>query len=336
MSDHTIRLRRTRENAWSRNLIAENFVRPEHLILPIFIVEGRNIQEKIPNFETVYRYSIDNAVKYAKQAAEFGLAGVILFPCHDISLKDENASYAQDPQNLICRAVAEIRKDLNSIGIFADVALDPYTPHGQDGILVKSRNGYSIDNDKTVEILTDLSLNLAKAGCDVVSPSDMMDGRVQKIRQRLEENKYVKTMIASYSAKYASNLYAGFRNAVGSNSSTNYDVNLKKTYQCDFRNAGEALYEIERDIQEEVDFIIMKPATLSLDIMSRIQDKYFTPMIAYEVSGEYMMLNNFSKETGINKFILYNEYYTTYRRAGASGIISYGALEFAQNFELIT
>ena len=278
------RLRRTRMYDWSRRLIQENNITTSDLILPLFIKEGKNVIEEIKSMPDVYKYSIDTLKKIIKEAIRYKIPAVALFPEINNNKKNEIGSEALNKNNLICNAVREIKKSFgNSIGVICDVALDPYTSHGHDGIVKKN----IVDNDETIKILIEQSLNQAEAGCDILAPSDMMDGRIGEIRKSLEKNNYKNIQLLSYAAKYASNFYGPFRNAVGSQSKLKSD---KKNYQMDFKNSEEALREIGMDINEGADMVIVKPALTYLDIISKAKQEFNIPIVAYNVSGEYSMI----------------------------------------------
>ena len=316
------RQRRLRLNQPIRDLSSENFLIPPNLILPIFIIEGVNETETILNLPDVYRYSLDLAVKRVQEAKQIGIKAVMLFCVCDQKNKNPHGREAINPDNLMCRAIKTIKNAVSDILIIADVALDPYTSHGHDGIIDENS---IVKNDETIEILCQQSLIQAKAGCDIISPSDMMDGRVSHIRQTLDSHGFQNVLIMSYSAKFASNLYGPFRQAVGS------DKNLskadKKNYQMDYRNSNESLREIAIDIQEGADQIIIKPATFYLDIIKLASQNFVSPIYAYHVSGEFAGLKFLAKNTQINFEELYYENLIAIKRAGASGIISYGAIE---------
>lgn len=318
------RLRNNRKAPWIREIIAENSLKASDLILPIFVIEGQNQKQEIKNLDDVYRFSIDLAVKEAKKAHEAGIRAIMLFPVIEQNLKDENGSEALNENNLICRAIKEIKASTNEIGIICDVALDPYTIHGHDGVL--NENG-DVDNDKTVEILCKQALNQIKAGADGVAPSDMMDGRIYAIRKTFEENSCKDAIIISYAAKYASNFYGPFRNAVGSiQNIKNAD---KKTYQMDFCNKKEAMREILQDEKEGADMIIVKPGILYLDIVNEASKITNLPIISYQVSAEYSMLKIASKNGILDYQKAMMESLIAFKRAGASAVISYAALEIA-------
>lgn len=319
------RLRRNRKAPWMRDLIAENSLRSQDLILPIFVIEGKNIKQKIDHLPDVNRLSIDLAVKQAKLAQELGICAIMLFPVVDQKLKTQDGREAFNAKNLMCRAVIEIKKHVPNIGIICDVALDPYTSHGHDGIVDK--NGYVL-NDETVELLCKQAVVQAKAGCDIIAPSDMMDGRVAEIREALDLEGFIDVSIMSYSAKYASNFYGPFRHAVGSVG--NLKNSDKKTYQMDFRNGNEAMREIEQDVFEGADMLIIKPALPYLDIVKEASQNFNLPLIAYQVSGEYAMLKFAAQHGSFDFDLAMMESLIACKRAGASAIITYAAIEVAK------
>ena len=313
-----LRLRRSRKYSWSRKLIQENTLSSSDFILPIFLIDGSNKRESIPSMPGVYRYTINRISQIIDKAIKMGIPMVALFPKTKTNLKNELGSESLNKNNLVCRAIIEIKKKYNNqIGIMCDVALDPYTSHGHDGLIKLNE----IDNDETIEILINQSIIQAQMGCDVLAPSDMMDGRIGKIRKALDKSKFQNVQILSYAAKYASNFYGPFRNAVGSNQFLKGD---KKTYQMDFRNSDEALREIALDIKEGADMVMVKPAMSYLDIIKDIKDRFKLPVFAYQVSGEYSLL-----ETAINKKIINSEAIyeslISLKRAGANAIVTYYA-----------
>ncbi len=320
------RLRRTRMYDWSRRLIQENNITTSDLILPIFIKEGKNVIEEIKSMPDVYKYSIDTLKKIIKEAIRYKIPAVALFPEINNNKKNEIGSEALNKNNLICNAVREIKKSFgNSIGVICDVALDPYTSHGHDGIVKKK----IVDNDETIKILIEQSLNQAEAGCDILAPSDMMDGRIGEIRKSLEKNNYKNIQLLSYAAKYASNFYGPFRNAVGSQSKLKSD---KKNYQMDFKNSNEALREIGMDINEGADMVIVKPALAYLDIISKAKQEFNIPIVAYNVSGEYSMIKNAIKNNILPDDAV-NEMMISFKRAGANSVITYFAMELARKLD---
>ncbi len=282
----SLRLRRSRKSSWSRRLVSENNLSPNDFILPIFLIEGKNKTQPIKSMPGVSRYSINRLGTILDRAIKNRIPMVALFPYTSPKLKDHLGSEALNEENLVCRAIRYIKNRYkDQIGIMCDVALDPYTIHGHDGIL-KSSN---IINDETVEILIKQSLLQAQMGCDVLAPSDMMDGRIGKIRKALDKENFKNTQILSYAVKYASSFYGPFRDAVGSKIALKGD---KKTYQMDFRNYDEAIREVALDIKEGADMIMVKPGLPYLDIIRSIKDKFKIPVFAYQVSGEYSMLSN--------------------------------------------
>jgi porphobilinogen synthase len=311
---------------WSRRLIQENNITTSDLILPLFIKEGKNVIEEIKSMPDVYKYSIDTLKKIIKEAIRYKIPAVALFPEINNNKKNEIGSEALNKNNLICNAVREIKKSFgNSIGVICDVALDPYTSHGHDGIVKKN----IVDNDETIKILIEQSLNQAEAGCDILAPSDMMDGRIGEIRKSLEKNNYKNIQLLSYAAKYASNFYGPFRNAVGSQSKLKSD---KKNYQMDFKNSKEALREIGMDINEGADMVIVKPALTYLDIISKAKQEFNIPIVAYNVSGEYSMIKNAIKNNILPENAI-NEMMISFKRAGANSVITYFAMELARKLD---
>jgi porphobilinogen synthase len=319
-----MRMRRLRSSEWVRELVAETRLHPSDLIMPLFICEGRGVRQEVEAMPGVFRLSIDQAVEVAKRCKDAGIKLIALFPVVDKSLKDENGSNALDPKNLMCRAVKEIKKQVPGIGVMVDVALDPYTIHGHDGVL----NNGIVDNDATVEILVKKSVLLAQAGCDVVAPSDMMDGRVVMIREALESEELYNTIIMSYAAKYSSAFYGPFRDAVGSKLKGGGYLD-KRSYQMDTRNSLEAMREVEIDESEGADMLIIKPGMPYLDVISKVTESSSLPVVAYQVSGEYAMM----KFAGLNGVLDYErgmfESLIAFKRAGCRAIISYAALEVA-------
>ena len=318
-----LRLRRTRKYSWSRKLVQENNLSSSDLIYPIFLVEGKNKKQLIKSMPGVYRYSIDQLGTLINNLIKYKIPMVALFPSTQFNKKDKFGSEALNENNLVCKAIRFIKKRFkNNIGIMTDVALDPYTTHGHDGLL---KNNYVI-NDETINVLKKQALIQAQMGCDVIAPSDMMDGRVGKIRKYLDKNKYYDVLILSYAVKYASNFYGPFRDAVGSKKSLKSD---KKNYQMDFANNDESLREVALDIKEGADMIMVKPGLPYLDIIQRIKDNFKIPVLAYQVSGEYSLIKN-----GINNKLISDkaivESLMCFKRAGASAIVSYFALDIAK------
>ena len=313
-----LRLRRNRRHDWIRRLIEENKLSANDLILPIFLTNGKNKKEKVPNMPGVFRYSVDKIGMILDKAIKIKIPVVALFPYTEKKLKNSLGSEALNEDNLVCKAIRQIKKKYkDQIGIMCDVALDPYTNHGHDGLIYKGK----ILNDETNKILMKQSLLQASMGCDIIAPSDMMDGRIGLIRKYLDKNKYTEVQIMSYAVKYASSFYGPFRNAVGSKGLLKGD---KKTYQMDFKNSSEALREVALDIKEGADLVMVKPGMPYLDIVNKIKNNFKIPVIAYQVSGEYSML-----VSAINKGILNQdaiiESLTAFKRAGATGIVTYFA-----------
>ncbi len=314
----SLRLRRSRKESWSRRLIQENTLGPNDFILPIFLIEGSNKRQAISSMPGVYRYTINRLSQIIDRAIKKRIPMVALFPKTQNVHKDELGTESLNEKNLVCRAIKEIKKRYkNQIGIMCDVALDPYTSHGHDG-LIKSN---TILNDETIEVLINQSLLQAEMGCDVLAPSDMMDGRIGKIRKALDKNKFQNVQILSYAAKYASSFYGPFRDAVGSKSSLKGD---KKTYQMDYRNSDEALREVALDIKEGADMVMVKPGMPYLDIIKSIKEKFKLPVFAYQVSGEYSLIETAIAKKLINKDAIY-ESLVAFKRAGANAIVSYYA-----------
>ena len=313
-----LRLRRNRKTDWSRRLTQENSLSPNDLILPIFIVDGKKTKQIIKNMPEVYRYSIDNIPLILDKALKYKIPMVAIFPYTNPKLKNNYGSEALNENNLVCTAIRYIKKRYNNkIGIMCDVALDPYTSHGHDGLIKKNE----ILNDETVEVLVNQSLLQAEMGCDVIAPSDMMDGRIGKIRKALDKKNYKNVQILSYAVKYASSFYGPFREAVGSKSILKGD---KKTYQMDYRNSLEALREVSLDIKEGADMVMVKPGLPYLDVIKMVKENFKIPVFAYQVSGEYSLLMNGIK-TGIISENCIIESLTAFKRAGANAIITYYA-----------
>ena len=316
-----IRLRRNRKTEWSRRLVRESNLSPNDLIWPIFIREGKNIKEPVKLMPGIYKYTLDKIESLVEKAINKKIPMIALFPNTPISKKNAKGSEALNKNNLICKALRLIKKNYKEIGLMCDVALDPYTTHGHDGIL---KNNY-VENDETVKILTKQSLLLADMGCDVIAPSDMMDGRIGEIRKTLDKNGHKLVQILSYAVKYASNFYGPFRDAVGSKKLLKGN---KKNYQMDFNNSKESLREVALDINEGADFVMVKPGMPYLDIIKLIKDNFKIPVFAYQVSGEYSLIKN-----GINNKILNEdaifESLISFKRAGASAIVTYFAEEIA-------
>ena len=319
------RLRRSRMHSWLRSIVQENLISSSDLILPIFIKDGINVNEEIPSMPEVYKFSVDNLEKIVSRAIKNKIPAVALFPEIDNEKKDSVGSEALNENNVICRAVKEIKAKFNNqIGVICDVALDPYTSHGHDGILENE----IVNNDKTIEVLIQQSLIQANAGCDILAPSDMMDGRIGEIRKSLEKNNFQNTLLLSYAAKFASNFYGPFRSAVGSGSKLKTN---KKNYQMDFHNSKESLREVSLDIKEGADMVMIKPGLAYLDIITQVKNTFNVPVIAYNVSDEYTMMKNAIQNKIISEDAIY-ETMISFKRAGANAIITYFANEVVEKF----
>ena len=314
----SLRLRRSRKNDWSRRLIEENNLTSSDFILPIFLIDGNNKKQLIKTMPDVYRYTLDNLAPVIDKAIKDKIPMVALFPYTEKKRKNLLGTEALNEDNLVCKAIQFIKKKYkNQIGIMCDVALDPYTSHGHDGLV---ESGYVL-NDKTIEVLINQSLLQAQMGCDVLAPSDMMDGRVGEIRKSLNKNGYKMTQILSYAVKYASSFYGPFRDAVGSKGLLKGD---KKSYQMDFRNRNEALREVTLDIKEGADMVMVKPGLPYLDIISLLKENFKIPVLAYQVSGEYSLISGGIKRNIVDKNIIL-ESLIAFKRAGANAIVSYYA-----------
>ena len=314
----SLRLRRSRKNDWSRRLIEENSLSHNDFILPIFLIEGKNKKQLIKSMPGVYKYTINKLDLIIDRAIKNRIPMVALFPYTENSKKNSLGTEALNENNLVCQALRYIKKRYkNQIGLMCDVALDPYTSHGHDGIL---KSNYVL-NDETIEVLINQSLLQAEMGCDVLAPSDMMDGRIGRIRTSLDKNGYKLTQILSYAIKYASSFYGPFRDAVGSKGLLKGN---KKNYQMDFRNSNEALREVALDVKEGADMVMVKPGLPYLDIISLVKENFKIPVIAYQVSGEYSMLTN-AKNKGIIDDGAVLESLIAFKRAGANAIVSYYA-----------
>ena len=321
----SVRLRRNRKSDWSRRLIAENNLTVNDLILPIFVTEGKNKIEIIKNMPNTYRYSIDRLTNIVSKASRLNIPLIAIFPHISNKKKDSQGTEALNENNLVCKAIRKIKKNNPNIGVMADVALDPYTNHGHDGILRKKE----ILNDETIKILSNQALVQAQMGCDVIAPSDMMDGRVGAIRKCLDKNNFKNVQILSYAVKYSSNFYGPFREAIGSKKKL---IGDKKSYQMDYKNSTEALREVSLDIKEGADFVMVKPALPYLDIIKSIKDSFKIPVFAYQVSGEYSMLTNAVKNRSLHKDVII-ESLISIKRSGASAIVTYFAIDIAKKIE---
>ncbi|MFL2897728.1 MAG: porphobilinogen synthase [Candidatus Pelagibacter sp.] len=319
-----LRLRRSRQNKWSRRLISENNLSVDDLILPIFIVEGKNKKIPVKSMPGIFRYTLDKLNSIVRNAIDLGIPMIALFPYTQKKLKNSLGTESLNPNNLVCKACKQVKKKFeNKIGIMCDVALDPYTSHGHDGIYASG----NVLNDETIKILVEQSLLQASAGCDVLAPSDMMDGRIGVIRKALDKNGFKNVQILSYAVKYASSYYGPFRDAVGTK---NLLKGNKKTYQMDFRNSNEALREVALDIKEGADMVIVKPGLPYLDIIEKVKNKFKIPVVAYQVSGEYSMITNSINKGILNRDVIL-ETLMSFKRSGANAIITYFALQVAKD-----
>ncbi|MBL6685681.1 MAG: porphobilinogen synthase [Methylophilaceae bacterium] len=319
------RPRRLRNDLFSRKLTREHEVLVDDLIYPMFVIEGEKVREPIHSMPGVYRLSIDNLIMEASQCYDLGIPAIALFPVIPMDLKTVNAEESFNPEGLVPRAVMALKHALPDLGIITDVALDPYTSHGQDGLLDSNNK---ILNDETVEVLTKQALSHAKAGADVVAPSDMMDGRIGKIRSCLEDNNFINTKILSYSAKYASSFYGPFRDAIGSSQSLG--SSSKETYQMDPANSDEALHEVSLDIDEGADIVMVKPGLPYLDIVFRVKETFSKPTFVYQVSGEYAMIKAACQNHWLDEKSVVLESLLCFKRAGADAILTYFAKQVAE------
>ena len=317
-----IRLRRLRKTKWIRDLVSETTISKNDLILPIFIREGKNKIDSIKSMPDVKRYTIDKLPIILKQVKKYKIPAVALFPYTSKNKKDKIGSEALNPNNLVCRSIRYIKEKFPTIGIMTDVALDPYTSHGHDGVIIDNK----INNDETIKILVKQALLQAKMGCDIIAPSDMMDGRVGEIRKILDKNNFKDTSILSYAVKFASNFYGPFRDAVGSKSNLKKD---KKTYQMDFRNISESYREVALDINEGADMIMVKPGLPYLDMIGKIKNRFKIPVLAYQVSGEYSMIKNAIRKKILDEESIF-ESIISFKRAGACAIVTYFAIDIAK------
>ena len=319
------RLRRLRKSKWMRNLISETSISNSDLVMPIFIREGKNKIESVKSMPGVKRYSIDRLSSILNQVRKYKIPMVALFPYIPNNKKNDLGTEALNSDNLICKSLKLIKKKFPEIGVMCDVALDPYTSHGHDGIIINNK----IDNDQTVKILVKQALLQAEMGCDVIAPSDMMDGRVGEIRKALDNKNFKDVSILSYAVKYASNFYGPFRDAVGSKSKLKSD---KKTYQMDYRNSSESFREVSLDIKEGADMVMVKPGMIYLDIISKIKSNFKVPVLAYQVSGEYSLIKNAIKKKILNEDSII-ESLTSFKRAGACAIVTYFAIDIAKKIK---
>ncbi|MCP8938363.1 porphobilinogen synthase [Alsobacter sp. SYSU M60028] len=320
------RPRRNRKSEWARRLVRENVLTTDDLIWPIFVVAGENRRDPVASMPGVERLTVDHAVREAARAAELGIPCLALFPYTDRALRDEAGSEALNPDNLVCRAVRAIKKEVPEIGVLTDVALDPYTSHGHDGLMRDGR----ILNDETVAVLVKQALVQAEAGCDVVAPSDMMDGRIGAIRQGLDEAGLLDVQIMAYAAKYASAFYGPFRDAVGSSATLTGD---KRTYQMDPANGDEAIREVGLDLDEGADMVMVKPGMPYLDIVHRVKTTFGVPTFAYQVSGEYAMIRAAADHGWLDGEKAMIESLLAFKRAGADGVLTYFAVAVAEKLK---
>jgi len=321
--DLTARPRRNRQSEWVRRMVRERVLTADDLIWPLFLVDGERKRVPVSSMPGVERISIDEAVRDAERAAKLRIPCIALFPYTDPDLRDDTGSEALNPDNLVCRAIRAIKKEVPDIGVLCDVALDPYTSHGHDGLL---HNG-EIVNDETVEVLVKQALVEAEAGCDIIAPSDMMDGRVGAIRRALDAAGRIDVLIMAYAAKYASAFYGPFRDAVGSSATL---VGDKRTYQMDPANADEALREVETDIAEGADLVMVKPGMPYLDVLRQVKDAFAVPTFAYQVSGEYAMIMAAAGNGWLDGEKAMMESLIAFKRAGADGILTYFAPRAAE------
>jgi porphobilinogen synthase len=324
--DIPTRMRRNRGNEWARRMVREHVLSADDLIWPLFVMDGEKTRVPVPSMPGVERLSIDHAVREAERAARLAIPCIALFPYTDPSLRDETGSEALNPDNLVCRAIAAIKREVPEVGILCDVALDPFTSHGHDGLL---RDGVIL-NDETVAVLVKQAIVQAEAGCDIIAPSDMMDGRVGAIRKALDAAQFIDVSIMSYAAKYASAFYGPFRDAVGSAKTLTGD---KRTYQMDPGNSDEALREVALDIEEGADMIMVKPGLPYLDIVQRVKEAFGMPTFAYQVSGEYAMIMAASQNGWLDGERAMMESLIAFKRAGCDGVLTYFAPRVAEKLK---
>ncbi|MBR0688645.1 porphobilinogen synthase [Bradyrhizobium manausense] len=321
--DLTVRPRRNRKAEWARRMVRENVLTTDDLIWPLFLIDGNNKREQVASMPGVERLSVDQAVREAERAMKLTIPCIALFPYTDPSLRDEEGSEATNPNNLVCQAVRAIKKEFPEIGLLCDVALDPFTSHGHDGLISDGK----ILNDETVAVLVRQALVQAEAGCDIIAPSDMMDGRVAAIREALDRTGLLDVQIMAYAAKYASAFYGPFRDAIGSAKTLTGD---KRTYQMDSANTDEALREVELDIAEGADMVMVKPGMPYLDVVRRVKDTFAMPTFAYQVSGEYAMIAAAAGNGWLDGDRAMMESLLAFKRAGADGVLSYFAPKAAE------
>lgn len=319
-----VRMRRTRSQDWSRRLVQENKIHVDDLIWPVFVIEGENKTEKVEAMPGVERMSIDVLVESAKEAESLGIPVIALFPVTPVELKTEDGREAYNPDNLVCRAVRAVKEACPNLGVLCDVALDPFTTHGHDGIVIDG----DVANDETVEVLVKQAINQARAGCDIIAPSDMQDGRIGAIRIALEAEGFTNTMIMSYAAKYASCFYGPFKVAVGS--ASGFGKKNKKSYQQDPSNSLEAIREVGLDVDEGADMVMVKPGMPYLDVLRQVKDTFGMPTFAYQVSGEYAMIKAAGENGWVDGDAVMRESLLCFKRAGADGILTYAALDIAR------
>src|SRR5215831_12097786 len=324
--DLTVRPRRNRQSEWVRRMVREHVLTADDLIWPLFLVDGERRRVPVSSMPGVERISIDEAVRDAERAAKLRIPCIALFPYTDPDLRDEAGSEALNPDNLVCRAIRAIKKEVPDIGVLCDVALDPYTSHGHDGLL----HDGEIVNDEPVEVLVKQALVEAEAGCDIIAPSDMMDGRVGAIRRGLDAAGRIDVLIMAYAAKYASAFYGPFRDAVGSSATL---VGDKRTYQMDPSNSDEALREVELDVAEGADMVMVKPGMPYLDILHRVKEAFGMPTYAYQVSGEYAMIMAAAGNGWLDSDKAMTESLIAFKRAGADGVLSYFAIRIAEKLK---
>ena len=318
------RMRRMRRDEFSRRLQREHRLTTDDLIYPVFVIEGKNRTEPVPSMPGVRRYTVDRLLAHAGQCVKLGIPALAIFPMIGAELKTPDGREAVNPKGLVPRAVAALKKRFPELGVITDAALDPYTTHGQDG--VTDRQGHVL-NDETIAVLERQALVCAAAGVDVVAPSDMMDGRIGAIRAALDRQKFIHTRILAYSAKYASGFYGPFRDAVGS--AKNLGRGNKHTYQMDYANSNEALWEVGLDLEEGADMVMIKPGLPYLDIVRRVKDEFMAPTFVYHVSGEYSMLKAASARGWLDERSCVMEVLTAFKRAGADGVLTYYAFDVA-------
>src|SRR4249919_2903421 len=324
--DLAVRMRRNRRSEWARRMVREHVLTTDDLIWPLFVMDGTNARTPVPSMPGVERLSVDAVAREAVRAAKLNIPCIALFPYTDPKLRDETGSEALNPDNLVCRAIRAIKNEVPEIGVLCDVALDPFTSHGHDGLL---RDGVIL-NDETVAVLVKQALAQAEAGCDIIAPSDMMDGRVGVIRKALDAAKFTDVSIMSYAAKYASAFYGPFRDAVGSAKTLTGD---KRTYQMDFGNSDEALREVALDIEEGADMIMVKPGLPYLDIVQRVKEIFRMPTFAYQVSGEYAMIMAAAQNGWLDGERAMVESLTAFKRAGCDGVLTYFAPRVAEKLK---